>query len=133
MGDFSIFAIPSARVANHWSKKVRLFCNFISDVFYIINSYNINMKYRSRTEIVGRILKVASQGATKTKIMYDAYLSYTQLTEYLRFLTDNKMIKRNEGTEIYRLTEKGQRFYQKCKEIDEMISSKPTHTSAFEM
>ena len=91
------------------------------------------MKYRSRTEIVGRILKVASQGATKTKIMYDAYLSYTQLNEYLRFLTENKMIKRNDGTEIYRLTEKGQRFYQKCREIDEMIGSKQTHTSTFEI
>lgn len=88
------------------------------------------MKYRSRTEIVGRILKVVSQGATKTKIMYDAYLSYTQLTEYLKFLTENKMIKRSDAGEIYKLTEKGQKFYQKCKEIDEMIGSKQTHTSA---
>ncbi|HJU14682.1 MAG TPA: winged helix-turn-helix domain-containing protein [Candidatus Nitrosotalea sp.] len=91
------------------------------------------MKYRSRTEIVGSILKVIGQGATKTKIMYDAYLSYTQLTEYLKFLTDNKMIKRSDGTETYKLTEKGQKFYQKCKEIDEMIGSKQTHTSTFEI
>ncbi len=91
------------------------------------------MKYRSRTEILASILKVASHGATKTKIMYDAYLSYTQLTEYLRFLTENKMIKRSEGTEVYRLTEKGQKYYQKCKEIDDMIGSKQTHTSTFEI
>jgi predicted transcriptional regulator len=90
------------------------------------------MKYRSRTEIVGIILEIASQGATKTKIMYDAYLSYTQLTEYLSFLTENKLIKRQEGTELYRLTEKGHRFYLKCREIDEMIETKYTHVDSFD-
>lgn len=91
------------------------------------------MKYRSRTEIVSTILGVVSHGASKTKIMYDAYLSYTQLTEYLSFLTENKMIKRHEGTEMYRLTEKGQKFYLKCKEIDEMIETKRTHPNAFDV
>ena len=82
------------------------------------------MKYRSRTEIVSIILEVASHGATKTRIMYDAYLSYTQLIDYLSFLTENKMIKRQEGTEIYRLTEKGHKFYLKCKEIEEMMETR---------
>lgn len=89
------------------------------------------MKYRSRTEIVGIILEVARQGATKTKIMYDAYLSYTQLTEYLSFLIENKMIKRQEGTELYRLTEKGHKFYLKCKEIEDMIDTK--HTGQYDL
>jgi predicted transcriptional regulator len=34
------------------------------------------MKYRSRTEIVAMILDAANGGATKTKIMYKAFLSY---------------------------------------------------------
>ncbi|MDE1829102.1 MAG: DUF4364 family protein [Thaumarchaeota archaeon] len=91
------------------------------------------MKYRDRTEITSLILEIASHGATKTKIMYDAYLSYTQLTEYLSFLTENKLIKRQEGTELYRLTEKGRKFYQKCKEIDEMIESKNTRVDPFDV
>jgi len=33
------------------------------------------MKNRSRTEIVGNILDSANGGATKTKIMYRAFLS----------------------------------------------------------
>jgi len=37
------------------------------------------MKYRSRTDIVGLILEAANGGATKTKIMYKAFLSYAQL------------------------------------------------------
>lgn len=87
------------------------------------------MKYRSRTEIIGIILEIVNRGSTKTKIMYDAYLSYTQLTEYLSFLTENKLIKRQDGTEIYRLTEKGHKFYLKCKEIEEMIETKEDDSS----
>ncbi|WP_323444712.1 winged helix-turn-helix domain-containing protein [Candidatus Nitrososphaera gargensis] len=34
------------------------------------------MKYRSRTEITAQILEAACGGATKTRIMYKAYLSY---------------------------------------------------------
>ncbi len=43
------------------------------------------MKYRSRTEIVNSILNAANGGATKTKIMYNAFLSYNQLKDYLLF------------------------------------------------
>ena len=48
------------------------------------------MKYRSRTEIVSNILNAANGGTTKTKIMYRAFLSYTQLKEYLSVLIENK-------------------------------------------
>ena len=44
------------------------------------------MGNRSRTEIVGNILDAANGGATKTKIMYTAFLSYNQLKEYLSVL-----------------------------------------------
>ena len=47
------------------------------------------MKYRSRTEIVAMILEAANGGATKTKIMYKAFLSYAQLKEYLSVLIEN--------------------------------------------
>ena len=40
------------------------------------------MKYRSRTEIVAMILEAANGGATKTKIMYNAYLSYNQVRNF---------------------------------------------------
>ena len=49
------------------------------------------MKYRSRTEIVGNILDAANGGATKTKIMYKAFLSYAQLKEYLSVLIENNL------------------------------------------
>ncbi|MGB8172467.1 MAG: winged helix-turn-helix domain-containing protein, partial [Nitrososphaeraceae archaeon] len=55
------------------------------------------MKYRSRTDIVGLILEGANGGATKTKIMYKAFLSYAQLREYLAMLLENGLIEYEEG------------------------------------
>jgi len=37
------------------------------------------MKYRSRTEIVINILNAVNGGANRSKIMYKAFISYTQL------------------------------------------------------
>jgi predicted transcriptional regulator len=65
------------------------------------------MKYRSRTEIVAMILEAANGGATKTKIMYNAYLSYNQLKEYLSVLIKNNLIEYRDGTKTFRTTEKG--------------------------
>ena len=55
------------------------------------------MKYRSRTEIVSMILEAANGGATKTRIMYKAFLSYAQLKEYLSVLIENNLLEYLEG------------------------------------
>jgi predicted transcriptional regulator len=79
------------------------------------------MKYRSRTEIVGVILEAANGGgATKTKIMYKAFLSFAQLREYFKTLQDNGLIEHEGGRQTYRTTEKGMRLldiYEKMHEL----------------
>ncbi|MGH9913432.1 MAG: winged helix-turn-helix domain-containing protein [Nitrososphaeraceae archaeon] len=79
------------------------------------------MKYRSRTEIVGLILEAANGGrATKTRIMYKAFLSFAQLREYLTTLQDNGLIEYEGGMQTYRTTEKGMRLldiYEKMHEL----------------
>jgi predicted transcriptional regulator len=79
------------------------------------------MKYRSRTEIVGLILEAANGGgATKTKIMYKAFLSFAQLREYLTTLQDNGLVEYEGGMQTYRTTEKGMRLldiYEKMHEL----------------
>jgi predicted transcriptional regulator len=79
------------------------------------------MKYRSRTEIVGLILEAANGGrATKTRIMYKAFLSFAQLREYLTTLQDNGLIEYEVGMQTYRTTEKGMRLldiYEKMHEL----------------
>ncbi|SMH71419.1 winged helix-turn-helix domain-containing protein [Candidatus Nitrosotalea okcheonensis] len=82
------------------------------------------MKYRSRTEIVAMILQSSRTGATKTKIMYKAFMSYTQVKEYLKFLQDNNLIKYETATQLYKATEKGIHFIHAYDEISDLISAK---------
>jgi predicted transcriptional regulator len=78
------------------------------------------MKYRSRTEIVGNILEAANGGATKTKIMYKAFLSYVQLKEYLSILIENNLLEYIEGTHKFKTTEKGLNYLKMHNEIVEL-------------
>ncbi len=78
------------------------------------------MKYRSRTEIINMILESARVGITKTKMMYKAYLSYFQVTEYLKYLQQNDLLIYEAGTQLYRPTEKGLKFLNLSDELSEM-------------
>ena len=81
------------------------------------------MKYRSRTEIVAMILEAANGGATKTKIMYKAFLSYAQLKEYLSVLIGNNLLDYLEGSQTYKTTEKGLNFLKMNNEIAELLQT----------
>jgi predicted transcriptional regulator len=79
------------------------------------------MKYRSRTDIVGSILKAANGGrANKTKIMYKAFLSFEQLNEYLIVLQEKGLIEYEEGQKTYRTTTKGMRLLQIVNNMEEL-------------
>ena len=82
------------------------------------------MKYRSRTEISSMILEAARVGATKTKIMYKAYLSYTLVKVYLKFLQDNDLLRYEKLTKQYKITEKGLKFLHSYDQILDLLSSK---------
>ena len=81
------------------------------------------MKYRSRTEIVSMILEAANGGATKTKIMYKAFLSYAQLKEYLSVLIANNLLEYLEGSHTYKTNEKGLNFLKMHNEIAELLQT----------
>jgi predicted transcriptional regulator len=78
------------------------------------------MKYRSRTDIVSQILDAANGGATKTKIMYKAYLSFAQLKEYLSVLSENGLLRYDEAEHKYVTTEKGTKFMRIYQHMDEL-------------
>ena len=61
------------------------------------------------------------EGATKTKIMYKAFLSYSQLKEYLAMLMENSLLEFEEERLVYRTTEKGIRFLQMYAQVHEMM------------
>ena len=81
------------------------------------------MKYRSRTEIVCNILDATNGGATKTKIMYTAFLSYGQLKEYLSVLVENNLIEYSDGTHKFKTTEKGLNYLKMYHEIGELLQT----------
>ena len=83
----------------------------------------IAMKYRSRTDITAQILEAANGGVTKAKIMYKAFLSYAQLKEYLTVLMENGLLEYIEGEQIYRTTEKGNRFLKIYNQIGEYVTA----------
>ena len=82
------------------------------------------MKYRSRTEIVAMILSAANGGATKTKIMYNAYLSYNQVKEFLSILIENSLLEYIEGARTFKTTEKGLNFIKMYNEIGELLQNR---------
>jgi predicted transcriptional regulator len=113
------------------------------------------MKNRSKTDIIGHILEAVNSGGdsasgaayyddnnynglTKTKIMYNVFLSYASLQKYLSVLLEKGLIEKyqkqlEEGKEdkenekqrssnyYYRITDKGRRFLQIYRDLSEMI------------
>jgi predicted transcriptional regulator len=81
------------------------------------------MKYRSSTEIIDSMLRSIRAGATKTHIMYRAYMSYSQLKEYLKLLEERQLITFDPGSQLYMLTEKGLKFMNAYDKINELVPS----------
>ena len=69
------------------------------------------------------MLDAANGGATKTKIMYSAFLSYTQLKEYLTVLIQNNLLEYLEGTRTFKTTEKGLNVLKMHREMAELLQT----------
>lgn len=73
---------------------------------------------RSRQEIFSQILEICINGASKTKIVYQANLNFKTVNPYLNTLIKNDLIKINEGRAInYETTPKGIRLLEDIKRI----------------
>ena len=79
------------------------------------------MKNRSRAELASNILEAANGGATKTKIMYKAYLSYAQLKEYLPVLIQNGLMAHDIEGETYRTTSNGIKFVESSRQLSGLL------------
>jgi len=73
------------------------------------------VKRRSKFDIIIAILDVVSGGATKTKIVYNANLNFNLATKYLDFLLEKGLVRTNSS--IYEITEEGETFLEKAKEL----------------
>jgi predicted transcriptional regulator len=91
---------------------------------------DIQMIYRARTrtQIMGQILRVANggDGATKTKLMYQIFLSHGQLKEPLMVLTQNGLLSYDLDTQTFKTTKKGRKFLEAYNEMNGMITAPPS-------
>jgi predicted transcriptional regulator len=69
-------------------------------------------KRRDQLHIVNEILKVARQGASKTRIMYNVNLSFKGVNQYLNFMMENELLLKTheDYKSVYYASEKGLTF-----------------------
>ena len=91
-----------------------------------VRYYFPNMTYRSKTDIIAVILKSASinGGAVKSKIMYEGFLAWAQVQEYLSLLLKNDLIKYQERGRTFIITEKGVRFLNIHNDLNKLMTAK---------
>jgi len=77
-------------------------------------------KNRGRLEIVKDVLSIAVAKVRKTRIMYQANLSYTQLEKYLGLLLERGMVECDDDS-CYFITWKGKEFLQIYSEYLERV------------
>jgi predicted transcriptional regulator len=88
------------------------------------------MKYRSRIDIISVILDAANggtDGLTKTKIMYQAYLSHEQIKEYLSVLIESELLSYDVYTRKFKTTEKGLRFLEIYNKMSDVTKTQRQH------
>jgi len=90
------------------------------------------MRYRSRTEIVTRILEVANEGSSsfgnggvsQTTIMFKASLSHIQLHQYLMMLTESDLLSYDRQTYTFKTTEKGLSLLKAYNQMGQIIKER---------
>lgn len=73
------------------------------------------IKYRSKTDIAVDILRVAFNGANKSRIVYATNMNFNIAKKYLEMLTDKELIRYENG--IFTTTDKGKVFQEMAKDI----------------
>jgi|SRR6266849_5679927 len=82
---------------------------------------------RGWVEIVELILEICLNDALKTHIMYECNLNSKQITQYIQFLADRRLIEsRQENPDskrhIYKTTELGRRYINAYKQLSGIFS-----------
>ena len=89
--------------------------------FRKIDLGNSRRGHRGELDIIADILSCTSQPINKTRIMYQANLSFAQLKVYIKRLKDYGLIEEKNSPITYRITEKGKKFLTIYSEIMEIL------------
>ncbi len=83
-------------------------------------------KYRDRLRIIADILLIVNDKAKKTRIMYQANLSYKLLCRYLDEVLNASLVK-SEDDDCFALTAKGREFLTRHEEYSKRRKSLEEH------
>jgi len=80
---------------------------------------------RDRLHIMAEIMEVAKESKLKTRIMYKVNLSFSQVNEYLSFLTEMGFlrVRVENGQKLYETTAKGKLYIENYMEMSNLLRS----------
>lgn len=80
---------------------------------------------RDRLGIMAEIMEAAKGGRLKTQIMYKVNLSFSQIRDYLSFLTEMGFLKVHveAGKRIYETTSKGILYIENYREMSNLLKT----------
>ena len=81
------------------------------------------MTKRSRHTIISQILEICRDGASKTRIVYQANLNFRTVNPYIDLLIKNDLITIKQGKGLlYETTENGKALSENFKQIDSQLT-----------
>lgn len=83
------------------------------------------MRNRQKDEIMRDVLYTAQGGAGITKIMFHAYLTYSQAKEYIQLLAKNGLLENDDSSgsvKQFRTTPKGLEYLTAVERISDMLA-----------
>src|SRR4051812_42610792 len=88
-----------------------IYRDILSIATYLTRVVLSSLKTRSRTEIIGLILQaIEGEPLTRSKIMYQAMLNFTQVTHYTSLLIQQELLSYSKLDRKYTITYKGRQF-----------------------
>jgi predicted transcriptional regulator len=81
------------------------------------------LKARSRTEIIGLILQAVEEPLTRSTIMYQTMLNFTQVTDYTSLLIQQEPLSYSELDRKYTITDKGRQFLALFIETSKLLTA----------
>jgi predicted transcriptional regulator len=81
-------------------------------------------KRRDKLVIMAEMVTIAKRGTPKTRMMFEANLSFSQLNEYLTLLSNTGLIEKtsNHGKVIFQTTPKGLEFLEKQQQVFNLLN-----------
>lgn len=96
----------------------------------IQSSFLIQTALKNRTyhDILAKVLEAAkgTDGTTKTRVMYGAYISSNQLKEYIAYCQGHGLISYDARKRVYKTTGKGIRLLELFRKMHEIVPSNAT-------